>query len=49
MDDGDYAYLQYVYILCGNIEFDLTTLSAKQDCYRTIIGNKALIPPVFGH
>nr|XP_031859298.1 uncharacterized protein CI109_005327 [Kwoniella shandongensis]KAA5526370.1 hypothetical protein CI109_005327 [Kwoniella shandongensis] len=47
LDDGEYAYLQYIYILCGSIAFDLKTASAAQDCYQIRIGNKVVLPPIF--
>ncbi|OCF61050.1 hypothetical protein L486_00694 [Kwoniella mangroviensis CBS 10435] len=44
---GDYDWLQYSYILCGSIAFDLRAASAKQDCFRTYYGEKVALPPVF--
>ncbi|WVQ67234.1 uncharacterized protein L199_005429 [Kwoniella botswanensis] len=44
---GDYDWLQYSYILCGSIAFDLRTALARQDCFRTYYGEKVALPPVF--
>ncbi|WWC71794.1 uncharacterized protein I206_105753 [Kwoniella pini CBS 10737] len=48
VDQGDYDYLQYIFILCGSIDFNLRTASAKQDCFRVYYGNKVVLPPIFG-
>ncbi|WWC91491.1 uncharacterized protein L201_006437 [Kwoniella dendrophila CBS 6074] len=48
LDQGDHDYLQYIFILCGSIVFDLKTASAKQDCFRAYYGNPVSLPPVFG-
>ncbi|WWC64345.1 uncharacterized protein I303_106955 [Kwoniella dejecticola CBS 10117] len=48
VDQGDHDYLQYIYILCGSVDFNLRTATAKQDCFRTYYGNKVALPPIFG-